>query len=533
MNEIENINCLIFDSNDVQDSLFIIRRYKNIKDYWTFPRAHRKIPNKTIRSVIEIFALELIGKKNSPVLEDRLRELLTKERAMLPAIDRKTGEKIIQSKKKFGTIRTIISEYIVIGLIHRNEKGIICFTLAGEEIYKCLNRSEEVINRTINKTIDRLLLKVQFANEYFLSPRVRMSPKIIIKPFLFLLKLLRDDRINFLTREEFCIPYVIAKSIEDYENVVEKIIKHRNGTSLEDAIGVPFLDTVPNQCFHTILESRRLIEKKENKFIINNEQLDFIDKELKSYKDSTRIVTIKEHGDLHRGVKRVNDEEDALQYLTLLEPKYPSMAPYEELIKRDYLKGQQNILLPVLRKNFSKIGSGYGPYVEDIFNHPEKNIEAEIETLKIFEQNLNFESKRTSKIKNDEIRGNHSDVLNIFEQENKCGIIDSKTNKERNYTLPIGDHRAMVGYITSYRTLLTSLGITKSLELAYACFVTSGFKKTIINALEQLKKEAGGIVPIVAISIYDLLCISEMKPDPKKFIEIMSKGGIITRADFL
>ena len=95
------------------------------------------------------------------------------------------------------------------GLIFTQEStGKIKLTLAGEAI---MNGDSPV------QVLKGQILKYQFPSAFSISRGVRVASRFKIHPFRFLLKLLMDKRVGYLTEEE------IAKIIvTEAENVSEK-----------------------------------------------------------------------------------------------------------------------------------------------------------------------------------------------------------------------------------------------------------------------------------------------------------------------
>lgn len=118
--------------------------------------------------------------------------------------------------------------------------------------------------------------------------------------------------------------------------------------------------------------------------------------------------------------------------------------------------------------------------------------------------------------------------MTIFENQECCGIVDTKVKKNRYYNIPARDHRYMGICIVSYLDLLNQLNLPH-LKLSYVCFVSSGFSN-ISGNLSLLTKETG--IPISAVAIIDLINISKMAISARHFLHVMSKGGIITSDSF-
>lgn len=108
-----------------------------------------------------------------------------------------------------------------LGLIFIQEKtGIPYLTLAGEAIME---------GKSPVSVLKNQVLKYQFPSSFGIKTRV--SPKFHVHPFIFILRLLIEERINYLTEEEIA-KVVMAEGIDDtdacLEDVIRKIIAFRS-----------------------------------------------------------------------------------------------------------------------------------------------------------------------------------------------------------------------------------------------------------------------------------------------------------------
>ena len=97
-------------------------------------------------------------------------------------------------------------------------------TLAGEAIMQGRSPVEILKNQ---------VLKYQFPSPFSLSAqssKTRVNERFRIRPFRFLLKLLRDDRIQYLTNEEIAKVIIVEAENESeqcYEYIVNRILRYR------------------------------------------------------------------------------------------------------------------------------------------------------------------------------------------------------------------------------------------------------------------------------------------------------------------
>ena len=75
------------------------------------------------------------------------------------------------------------------------------------------------------------ILKYQFPSSFSLGKGVQVAERFKIRPFRFLLKLLDDSKIGYLTEEEIAkVVVTVAENENDkcYNYVVDRIIQFRN-----------------------------------------------------------------------------------------------------------------------------------------------------------------------------------------------------------------------------------------------------------------------------------------------------------------
>ena len=183
-------------------------------NYWWVTRPKRKL--NSIPEVLASFAdlslnQEWEGQRNSHLAyEDALEEAGLKRK----------GERRDQTG---GGGRTYKAWLVSLGLIFTQEStGKIKLTLAGEAI---MNGDSPV------EVLKGQILKYQFPSSFSIGRGVQVSSRFKIRPFRFLLKLMADEKIKYLTEEE--IAKVIVTEAENesdkcYHYIVDRIIQFRN-----------------------------------------------------------------------------------------------------------------------------------------------------------------------------------------------------------------------------------------------------------------------------------------------------------------
>ncbi len=182
-------------------------------NYWWVTRPKRKLTS--IPDVLATFAEISLDQEWAGVRPTHL----TVEKALEESGLKRVGDRRDQTG---GGGRTYKAWLISLGLIFvQSATKKLKLTLAGEAIM----RGEPPVPILTNQ-----ILKYQFPSSFSLSHGVAVSPRFKIRPFRFLLKLLSDRRIGYLTQEE--IAKIVITEAEDeapvcYEYIVARICEFR------------------------------------------------------------------------------------------------------------------------------------------------------------------------------------------------------------------------------------------------------------------------------------------------------------------
>lgn len=188
--------------------------YKGMLNYWWVTRPKRKL--NSIPEVLAAFAdlslnQEWDGQRDSH---------LAYEDALEAAGLKRKGERRDQTG---GGARTYKAWLVSLGLIFTQEStGKIKLTLAGEAI---MNGDSPV------EVLKNQILKYQFPSAFSIGRGVQVAERFKIRPFRFLLRLLDDGRIGYLTEEEIAkIVVTEAENESDkcYNYIIDRIIQFRN-----------------------------------------------------------------------------------------------------------------------------------------------------------------------------------------------------------------------------------------------------------------------------------------------------------------
>ena len=183
-----------------------------VLNYWWVTRPKRKL--NSIPEVLAAFSNVALSAQWSG---SRSIHILFEEELEKDGLKR-IGERRDQSGSGGRTYQAWLSS---LGLIFIQERtGIPFLTLAGEAIME---------GRSPVAVLKEQVLKYQFPSPFGIKTRV--SDRFRVHPFVFLLRLLMDNRIQFLTEEEIA-KVVITEGVDDgdqcYEHVIARILAFRN-----------------------------------------------------------------------------------------------------------------------------------------------------------------------------------------------------------------------------------------------------------------------------------------------------------------
>ena len=182
-------------------------------------------PKRKLDSVPEVLAA-FAGISLEQVWNGQRTTQMSFEDALEQAGLKRVGERRDQSGSGGRTYAAWLKS---LGLIFRQTStGNIRLTLAGEAIMDGDSPVEVLKNQ---------VLKYQFPSTFSISRGVNMSPRFHIHPFRFLLSLLMDDRIGYLTQEEIAkVVITEAETARDLDKIVNHVLDFRErGNAALDA----------------------------------------------------------------------------------------------------------------------------------------------------------------------------------------------------------------------------------------------------------------------------------------------------------
>lgn len=454
-----------------------------------------------------------------------------------------------------GGARTYIAWLSSLGLVFVQEKsGKLRLTLAGEAI---------MAGDSPVTVLKNQIIKYQFPSSYSLSRGVQVSPRFKLRPFRFLLKLLADEIIGFLSEDEIAkIIIVEAENETDrcYRKIVARILEYRTsgGASLDDDFfekyapskgsinpEVPFrylmdiANTIANWLEYTQLAKRdengllRIIPDKADEvanilgtpslFIDRPEQHEYFQRKYgldpKHKKDSRRLsespsitaqmlaeYKIKQafFGEsLKAPISRITSGLiDAIAEQTGFEVRF-----IEEALLRLYPHGA--------------IGSFMSEYFEMAFKGRDEASEFEKATVELFKTILGFDARHIGPI------GLTPDVLLLSDYEGYCAILDNKAYNR--YSIS-NDHRNRM--VHNY---INGLGnyYNGPFPLAFFSYIAGGFGTNINAQICDIASETS--IPGSAVGVSNIIALVEKHTEhpfsPRRIREIFSLNRQVLLAD--
>ena len=467
-------------------------------NYWWVTRPKRKL--NSIPEVLSTFAeialdQEWQGQRASHLSFEELLEHSGLKR---------TGDRRDQTG---GGGRTYKAWVMSLGLIFQQETtGKIKLTLAGEAIMSGENPVEILKNQ---------IIKYQFPSAFSISRGVGVASRFKIHPFVFLLKLLADNRIQQLSQDEIAKIIVVEAENESqkcYEHIVSRILEYRQygdacldedfaqkykSSKGEGSIAGPYAhlqdlaNTLINWLEYTQLAKREnhyisiLPEKQEEVAYIINNPPSFIDRPENheyfqrkygvdpKHKKDTRNLT------MSSTITATIIAEQKIKNAFISESlKQPISAITSDLIDR--IAEKTGILPKIVENTLLKhypngaIGAFMTEYFEMAFKGRDEATEFEKATVNIFKDVFGFETRHVGPI------GLTPDVLLLSDSDGFSAIIDNKAYSK--YSISNDHHNRMVyNYIGNMKNYYNG-----DFPLAFFSYISGGFGSNIDSQIKSI-----------------------------------------------
>lgn len=513
---------------------------------WMIPRNIRKINPWKINQIVQLLR-DVISNdvwEGNQALQNEFIDSLNN-------LGIKSGGSLIDPNS--GGARTYISQLLCLGLIYYNEDKGISYTLAGESL---LNMEAPL------PILQKQVLRMQFPSPYSLSSNVKIDPSLSVKPFLFLLKLIKDPDLGYLKTSEIIVPVLYGRDIGCFQKVKEKILKLRSGSDFKDIIDDVLELKTPrkdikewdlkafdyyNDIANTLknyLESTNLIFESEKKgcFIINSDFNVDIENELKSISDlipspESSIKFLRSYGAWNRkkDTRRISNKKERPD-----PEKNFILSQYAEYIGKNPLIQYPEEFVQFLKRDYGfkedKIKATIDPFLSNGLDHFESEYlrlsvggiktatEFEKTTALIFNDVLKIPSTHIGQKKNIYTVGGYPDIL--ISNNSEGGYIDTKASTS--YQISSNDYSKMKAtYIPHFKNVANS-----SIELKLIIYVAGGFDSNIGHKLQSMFSETKIVVSALSSRILINLARESKIPSPNNIWNSLKKNKILNISDF-
>lgn len=483
-------------------------------NYWWVTRPKRKL--NSIPDVLAVFAessmrATWLGQRDSH---------LSLENALEQSGLKREGDRRDQTG---GGGRTYKAWLVSLGLLFIQEATKkLQLTLAGEAI---LNGEPPVAILT------NQILKYQFPSAFSLERSVHVSERFKIHPFWFLLKLLVDNRVQYLTQEEIAKIIIIEAENESnkcYEKIVSRLIEFRTVgdnclekdfaqkyTSSKGEVNYqkPFghlfdiANTIINWLEYTQLtmrDNKKLIilpDRLNDVIEIISKPLPFIPRPEEHEYFQRRYGLDTHHVKDTRNLLKTNVVTDFMiaeirvkKIFIALALKEPIGGITSELIERISEQSgiKTSIVNEVLQKNFphGAIGAFLANYFEMAFAGREHFRDFEEATANIFREIFKFNSTWLGSVASGRAV---PDILLVSDEDKFQAIIDTKAYSR--YDLPTTQRDRMIYH---YLPEIKSYSLSE-LPVKFFSYIAGGFSNTIATPLKEIVKATkvnGSAVPV-------------------------------------
>ena len=480
-------------------------------NYWWVTRPKRKL--NSIPEVLATFADLSLNQE----WEGQRASHLAYESALEAAGLKRTGERRDQGG---GGARTYKAWLVSLGLIFTQEStGKIKLTLAGEAIMNGESPVEVLKNQ---------IIRYQFPSSFSTGRGVQVAERFKIRPFRFLLKLLDDSRIEYLTEEE--IGKIVVTQAENetekcFNYVVDQILQFRNfgDAILEDDFLEKYQSSKgginPEHPYSHLLdlantlvnwmEYTQLVKRSEGRMEILPEKVDevreilcnptpFIERpEQHEYFQRKYGIDPKHRKDTRNlaltqtvTAKVIAKQKVMQAYIAeSLEKPITRITPHlvDCIIRKTGIDGKlvEEILIETYPSG--SVGAFMTKYFEMAFKGRDEATEFEKATVELFQAVFKFETKHVGPI------GLTPDVLIISDEDGYQAIIDNKAYSH--YSINNDHHNRMVyNYISNISNYSDS-----GKPLAFFSYVAGGFGVNIdtqIRSIADVTRVSGSAITV-------------------------------------
>lgn len=475
-------------------------------NYWWVTRPKRKLDS--IPSVLAAFANISLNQQ----WEGQRNKQISYEEALEKSGLKRIGLRRDQSGSGGRTYQAWLES---LGLtFHQAATNQIKLTLAGEAI---LNGDSPV------NILKWQVLKYQFPSAFSVSRGVNVDRRFKIRPFIFLLRLLNDSRLKYLTQDEIAkIIQVEAENESDkcYEYIVDRILQYRSYgdaclekdffTKYKPSRGLvnpehPFshlvdiANTMINWLEYTQLAKRDddrhlvILEEKEDEIAqILSIKLPFIDRPEQHELFQRKYGLDPKHRKDTRNLENTSTVTENIIAEMLIKKAYidisltrPIVGVTTDLIDEIAEKTgiKTHLIENILNKYYphGAIGAFMASYFEMAFKGREDAVDFEKATTELFQNVFHYNAIHLGQT------GSTSapDILLLSDSNGYQAVIDNKAYSKYSIT---GDHhnRMVHNYLERINRYSPS-----NLPIGFFSYIAGGFGKTIDRQIQEEIRESG------------------------------------------
>lgn len=475
-------------------------------NYWWVTRPKRKL--ESIPDVLATFAdislnQEWAGQRNVQMAyEEALEESGLK----------RVGQRRDQSGSGGRTYGAWLES---LGLIFKQEStGNIKLTLAGEAIMS----GDSPVG-----ILKSQVLKYQFPSAFSTSRGVQVNKRFKIRPFIFMLKLMTDSRVGYLTQDEIakvcateaenesdkCYEYIVQRILQ-YRNMGDKCLNHDFCVKYKPSRGevnpdhpfshlIDIANTMENWMEYTQLaqrdDNKRLVildEKYDEVKAILAQSMPFIDRPQEHEFFQRKYGLDPKHRKDTRNLEKSQTITAKIIAIQKIKQAYikasiarPISSITPDLIAEitDETGITQSLVEDVLFNCYphGSIGSFMASYFEMAFKGTEKATDFEKATTELFESIFGYNAIHLGQT------GSKSapDILLISDADGYQSIIDNKAYSQYSIT---GDHHNRM--VHNYLERINSYS-DSTYPIGYFAYIAGGFAKPIDKQIQAEVDESG------------------------------------------
>lgn len=523
---------------------------------WMFPRNIRKIYPWKVSQILSMIHMQLENTSwsGNQGLQDTFTQNLENFGLKRP------GE---QYDPHSGGARTYFAQLESLGLLFTREvDSSTWLTIAGSDLVESNYAPGEIIRTQ--------LLNYQYPSVYSQGSNVKIHPKIKVKPFMFILELLMDSDVEYLTDNEIIIPVIYGHNHDCFELCKEKILSFRDHGQILSVIDDPNNDfftprtrgreidasladfkNIANTCKNflescSLVVSEKVVGERNRRIIFNDGVLAEVEKAMQSKKS---FIPIRSKESFQRKYGAWNRTKDTRRLTQQADNVHVSRG--EPIIRALFAEyAGNNLVLDDLTDfiNQTTVEHGFDselirrtiqPYLVNSLSLYEQSFiglstggtstanEFEKAVKRLFEERLHYTATHTGQRHRPGEVGGYSDIFIQESTGRYCAIIDTKASPK--YNISSADYHTMT---SSYIPSINQLNEYNGESLGFCAYVAGGFVSSIKDRVIDVSESSGQ--NFATITAYDLLklCQSDIRSSQEHITDVFMQKKHLEFHDF-